>query len=110
MRVTSLVACGKVGHVRAFEHGAPALVELAGRPSRDRRLVRVGGQLVDGLGRRLGGLVRVGLLVGELVGELVVEGLSDQAAHPGRDVDGFLPAESVELAPHLGVDAEGVRA
>ena len=106
MRVTSLVACGKVGHVRAFEHGAPALVELAGRPSRDRRLVRVGGQLVDGLGRRLGGLVRVGLLVGELV----VEGLSDQAAHPGRDVDGFLPAESVELAPHLGVDAEGVRA
>ena len=100
-RAAQLVARGEVSHLRAFEHGAPALVELAGHPSRDRRLVRVGLQLVDGLGR-LGGRGLVGLLVGELV----LEGLVDQAAQPRGDVDGFLPAESVEPAPHLGVDPE----
>ena len=47
-----------------------------------------------------------GAASGLLVWEFVLEGLADQAAHPGRDVDGFLRAESVELAPHLWVDAE----
>ena len=45
----------------AFEHGAPALVELARRPPRDRPFLRVWCQ---GVGWRLVGLGRVGLLVG----------------------------------------------
>ena len=104
-RSAQLVALGEVGHPLAFEHGAPALVELAGRPPLDGRFLRVGCQGVVGFGRRVW---RVGCrgVVGLPVGELVLEGLSDQAAHPGRDVDGFLRAESVELAPHLGVDPE----
>ena len=104
-RAGQLVAHGEVGHLRAFEHGAPALVELAGRPPRDRRCVRVGCQVVGWLGRR-GWRVGCRRVVWLPVGELVFKGLVDQAAHPGGDVDGFLSAESVEPAPHLGVDAE----
>ena len=51
-RAAQQVARGEVGHVRAFEYSAPALVELAGRPPRDRRFLRVGFQVVVGLGRR----------------------------------------------------------
>ena len=80
-RAAQLVARGEVGHLCAFEYSAPAMVELAGRPSLDRRFVRVGGQLVDGLGRRGGRLWGRGL-VEFLVGELVLEGLSDQAGAP----------------------------
>ena len=50
-----LVARGEVGYSRAFEYSAPALVELAGRPPRQRRFLRVWGQVVGGLGRRGGG-------------------------------------------------------
>ena len=66
-RAAQLVALGEVDHPLAFEHGAPALVELAGRPPLDRRFPRgVGCQGVVGL----------------TVVELVVEGLVDQAAQP----------------------------
>ena len=85
--------------------GRPVLVTTISVALRLTTAVRVVVQVVVGLGRRdwrIGWQVVVGLPVGELV----LEGLSDQAAHPGRDVDGFLRAESVELAPHLGVDAE----
>ena len=101
-RAGQLVAHGEVGHLRAFEYSAPALVELAGRPPRDRRFVRVWLQLVGWLGWRAGCRRVVWLPVWELV----FKGLVDQAAHPGGDVDGFLSAESVEPAPHLGVDPE----
>ena len=84
------------------------LVELAGLPTLDRRLVRVGLQVVVGLGRRVwrfgpGGVVGV---VGLKVGELLFEALLDQSSQPGGDVDGFLLSESVDTAPHLGVDTE----
>ena len=104
-RAGQLVAHGEVGHLRAFEYSAPALVELAGRPPRDRRFVRIWLQLVGWLGRR-GWRVGCRRVVWLPVGELVFKGLVDQAAHPGGDVDGFLSAESVEPAPHLGVDPE----
>ena len=103
-RAGQLVALGQVGHLLAFEHGAPALVELAGRPPFDRRFLRVWCQVVVGLGQRVW---RVWYQVVEFpVGELFLKGLVDQSAQPRGDIDGFLPAESVELAPHLAVDAE----
>ena len=104
-RAAQLVARGEVGHPRAFEHGAPALVELAGRPPLDRRFLRVGVQVVVWLGRRGWRLWGRGLDE-FLVWELVFKGLVDQSAQPRGDVDGFLRAESVEPSPHFGVDPE----
>ena len=52
-RAAQLVARGERGHRRAVEHRAPdPLVELAGRPPRDRRCLRVGG-VQGGGGRRI---------------------------------------------------------
>ena len=105
-RAAQLVACGKVGHVRAFEYRAPALVELAGRPPRDRRLVRVGlparrRARPARLAARGPGPRRV-----SSSGNSSLRAFLDQAAQPGGDVDGFLRSESVEPAPHFVVDPE----
>ena len=99
-RTGELVALWEFGHPLAFEHSAPTLVELAGRPPRGRRFLRVVFQGVVGLGRR-GWRIGCQVVVGLPVGELFLEGLADQAAQPGGQVDGFLRAESVEPAPHL---------
>ena len=75
-RAGQLVAHGEVGHLRAFEYSAPALVELAGRPPRDRRFVRIWLQLVGWLGRRVGCRAR---RLAPRRGKLVFKGLVDQA-------------------------------
>ena len=104
-RSGQLVAVGEQGDPLALEHGAPAPVELAGLPTLDGRLARVGPEDLVGLGRRLG-RVGPGGVAGLEVGELLDEALLDQASQPGGDVDGFFLPESVETSPHQGVDPE----
>ena len=54
-RAAQLVARGEVGHPRAFEHGTPALVELAGRPPLDGRCLLVGASSSAGSAGAAGG-------------------------------------------------------
>ena len=111
-RAGEFVALVEVNHLSAVKYRGPhPTINLAGLPPLDQRFVRVGLPLVDGLGRRGGRLGGRGL-VELLVGELVAQGLSDQAAHPGGDVDGFLrrPAPPRPAIAHARVSADELAA